>query len=460
MSESSLSPPSGVRRLGISILASALVVAPASAVELDYGLGYGAVYSSNIGLSDDNEQREWINLLRGLFSAQEVTDRVDARFYSLLELRQYTQTDYEDEALLALDGSARWVLSPQRLTLEVEDRFTQVPITPTGAITPSNRQDTNVFSIGPDLHLRFSPINSADFGLRYIQNYYEAATTDSDRLGGHARLTHLVSPITRVTANYEPSYVNYYDDDINPDYTRQDVFVGARTNRLGLDMSFDFGKIYIDRHTDAIRDVEGTLLRASLTRQINAETALNLSAADEYSDSGRDTLIVDPTVVGPPSQTAINATDFVGGGLYATQHIDANYTRRRYYGNNLVRAYWRELDFESPQILLDHRIVGAFADIGFDYSSAMGTSVFGNYSETEYLRRPRTDKDQGIGARVIYRFMRTLSLSLEGRFSQRRSSVPEMSYDELRAVATIAYNTNYAMTVNNPFLEQNNPLYR
>ena len=449
------------RRLTVLIAAATvalLTTAPAAALEADYGVGYGTVFSDNIGLSSTDEQIEWINMFRGLFSLQDVSDRLDARFFSLLEYRQYTQTDFRDETLLAIDSSVNWTLSPQRLTLTVEDRFTQVPVAPDIAVRPGNRQDTNVFSAGPNLTLRLGRVNTAEFGGRYSNHYLEVSNNDSNRYSAYARLARQISPITRVSANYEPSYVDFGNNEINPDYMRQDVFANARTNRLGLDIGFDIGSTFIGR--DVGRDVRGSLVRGTLTRQMTSDSSLTLSASDQYSDAGRATLVVNPLLFGSQSPSAVSQTDFVGGGLYAVQAADVAYVKRRYYGNNTLSAFWRRTDFESPQVLLDHEIRGVHADFGIDYSAAMTTSFFGNYSQTDYQRVTRTDRDTGIGARAIYRFLRTLSLSAEARWSRRDSTFAPVSYDELRAVLTIAYNTNYALTVSNPFLQQNNPLYR
>lgn len=451
------------RRLGLLIAAGTAALfaaAPAAALEADYGVGYGTVLSNNVFLRPTDEQAEWINMFRGLFSLQDVSDRLDARFFSLLEYRQYTQTDLDDEVLLGIDSSVNWTLSPRRLTFTVEDRFTQAPITPDVAVNPFNRQDVNIFSAGPNLTLRLGRVNTAEFGGRYSNYYLEVSKNGSNRYSAYARLARQISPITRVSVNYEPSYIDYSNNAINPDYTRQDIFFNARTNRLGLDIGFDIGSTFIDRDNAAIRDVEGRLLRGTLTRQMTSDSSLTLSASDQYSDAGRDTLVVNPLLLGSQSPSAVSPTDFVGGGLYAIQAADIGYIKRRYYGNNILSAFWRQTDFENPQILLDHEIRGAYADFGIDYSAAMTTSFFGNISETNYLRVARTDRDTGIGARVIYRFLRTLSLSAEGRWSRRDSSASAFSYDELRAVLTIAYNTNYALTVGNPFLQRNNPLYR
>lgn len=448
------------RRLAVFIAAgtATLFAAPALALEADYGLGYGAVLSNNIGLRPTDEQAEWINMFRGLFSMQEVSDRLDARFFSRLEYRQYTQTDFENETLVGIDSSANWTLSPRRLTLSVQDRFTQVPILPDIAVSPFNRQDTNVFSAGPNLTLRLGRVNTAEFGGRYSNYYLEVSNYGSNRYSAYARLVRRISPITRVSVNYEPSWVDFGNNTINPDYARQDAFFNARTNRLGLDLSFDIGSTLISR--DVARDVRGNLVRGTLTRQMTSDSSMTLSASDQFSDAGRDTLLINPLLFGSQSPSTVSQTDFVGGGLYAIQAADLAYIKRRYYGNNTLSAFWRQIDFESPQVLLDHQIRGAYGDFGIDYSAAMTTSFFGYISDMDFLRVARTDRDIGIGARVIYRFLRTLSVSAETRWSRRDSTFAPVNYDELRAVLTIAYNTNYALTASNPFLQRNNPLYR
>lgn len=442
--------------LGISGVA--LVSAPANALDMDLGVGYSALYSDNIGRVATNEQDEWVNILRGLFSLQEISERMDARLFSQLEFRQYTQDTYDNEAMFGLDGAVTWTISPQRFTFTLEDRFTQTPASSTLAVTPGNRQDTNVLSLGPNFIFRPTRVDRAELGGRYSNTYYEVADTDSDRLWGYARWIHQVSPLTQVSVNYEPSYVDYRSDTLNPDYERQDIFLNGRTQRFGTDLSLDVGRILIER--DAARDVEGTLLRARLARQMTPRSSFEIIASDDYSDAGRETLLANPLLQIIPSPTEINTTDFVGGGLFAAQQVDAAYVYTRYYGINRVNLYWRELDFESDQLMLDQRIAGVFFDLGYDHSGALSPSIFGNYSEITYHNVPREDKDYGLGARVIYRLHRSFSVGLETLISERDSNLPSFDFREWRTVLTLGYNSNYALTVGNPFLEQTNPLYR
>lgn len=456
---------SAVRTSGIAAILGAgpvaiLCAGPVQALEPDYGLSYSGVYSDNVARVPNNEQREWINIARGLFVLQEATDEMTARAYSQLEYRHYARGAFDDEVLFGLDGAATWVISPRRLTFTVEDRFTQAPVIPGLATSPSNRQDTNALSLGPNATLHLDRVNNFEVGGRYSNIYYQTAPTDSNRLGAYARLLHQATPITALSANYEPSWVNYGNDTLNPDYMRQDVFVSGHTRRPGTDLRLDAGQIYIDRDNGALRDVDGRLLRATFGRRLNSEATLNLTAADEYSDAGRDEIISNPLVQIVPSPSAVNTTDFVGGGLFAVQRVDAAYIRQRYYGVSRINLFWRRVDFESPQLLLDQHVQGVFADVGFDYSSALTAGLFGNYSETSYDNVYREDQDYGVGGRLVYRFQRTLSFVLEGRWSGRESTLASAEYGERRAVFSVAYDTNYAVTVANPFLQQNDPLYR
>lgn len=460
----------GVRKTGSPDIGALLRAAPivlvllpgvACALEMDYGIAYAGVYSDNIGRTPTNEQQDWINIARGNFVLQESTDEMTARVFSEVEFRQYMRETFGNELRAGLDGSATWAITPRRLTFTVEDRYTQAPVIPGFTVTPANLQNTNVFSLGPNGFLHFTNIDHAEIGGRYSNLYYQSTRADSNRWSAYAGIFHELTPVTTLSAHYDPSLVDYTENQtLNPDYTRQDIYASGRNRRPTMDLTLDAGRTFINRRNSNFRDVQGHLLRATFTRRLTSDSTLNLAASDTFSEAGRDGIVVNPLLQITPSPTAINTTDFVAGGLYAVQQVDAGYIKHRTYGLTRVSFFWRDLDFESPQLMLDQRVSGAFADIGVDYSTAFTTAVFGNYSETRYHNVYREDKDYGIGARVIYRYQRTLSFMLEGRLSGRDSTLNSMDYGERRVVLTVSYDTNYGLLVQNPFLQLNNPLYR
>lgn len=425
------------------------------AVTLDYGLAYSGVYSDNINRSRTGGDEEFFNVFRALSALREDTETVQAQLYSQIELRRYTQGNYDNDVLLAFDGTARYVMVPRRLTWFVQDRFTQLPIDPTFVLTPRNRQNTNSFTFGPDLTLAVSPVNAFEFGARYNNTYYEVSNTTNDRLGLQARFMHAVSPITQLSANYEPTRVVYDQRSLNYDYTRQDAFGRLRTRSLGNDIVFDLGQSFIQREN--LRDVKGSLVRGTFNRRVNSITTMDINGSSQYSDAGRDVALIDPLAEGP-TVVPVNPAEFAATGLYSNTSVVGNYRVQRSYGVNRFNLYWREMDFES--VPLDQRLAGGFLDVGYDWSAAIGASVLANYTNRQYLNVPRNDVDYGAGLRFLYRFTRNFFVMVEGRYSTRDSTLSVQNYEERRLVGTVMYNTNYGTTVTNPFLQQNNPLYR
>lgn len=440
--------------LGLSAIAWMLRTSPAFALQADYGAGYSAVLSDNITRTPDGES-EWINVGRGIFALRELSDELDARLFSQLELRHYMSNTFDDDLLLSLDGAATWTLIPRRLSLTVEDVYTQVAIDPRGVITPRNRQDTNAFSVGPNFFADFSPVDRLEAGARFGYLYNETSP-DSSRYSGFVRLLHDISPITSVSLNYEPLQVDYRSNALtSSDYTRHDVFAGLRTNLFDFGLSVDGGQTVIER--EGTEDVDGTLARVALTRRMNSTMSTDLAASRAFSDAGTDLLNINPAMDGP-LPTPISPFEFAESGIYRGDNLDWTLRHQRLYEDDRLHVFWRELEYDTAPFL-SRRMRGGALDVGYDYSATLSGAVFAGYSKIDYLNAPRTDEDLGFGARAVYRIRRALFLTAEGRWSERDSTLDSQNYDELRAILTIMYRTNPASSADNPFLNYiNNPM--
>src|SRR5229473_3890964 len=428
----------------------------ASAAQYDYGLSASALYSNNLNRTPVNQDKEWVDVFRGLFSLSENSDVLKANLYSQLEYRHYNSRIFDDQFIFGLASSATWSISPRRFSITAEDLYTQAPIDPTVVPTPGNRQNINVFSIGPNFTFRLDPVDRFDVGARATDYYYQRVNTGSNRYSGYNRLIHGLSPLTEISLNYEPTKVDYRDNILNQDYLRHDLYAGLLTRPFGTELSLAAGRTLIQR--DATPDLKSDLQRLLWSRQLNSSSRFSLSASKQISDSGRDALIVNPAS-DVPAPVPTNPAEFVGGGIYKGRLADALYFHRRDYGDNYFHLFWRNLDYETITPL-DQKVRGGDFQLGYDYSAAVSGAVFANYAKTEYLVVPRTDTDNGGGVRMIYRFRRNLSLIFESRWNQRDSTLFSQNFDEIRTILTIAYNSNPSAYVTNPFITSNYPLYR
>lgn len=441
--------------LGLGTLAIVSSTSPAMALQADYGFGYSAVLSDNITRSHDGES-EWINIGRGIFSLYELTDELDARLFSQLELRHYTSNTYDDDLLPALDGAATWSIIPRRLSLTVEDVYTQVAIDPRGVMTPGNQQETNAFSVGPNFFADLSRVDRLEAGARFQYIYYEASP-DSSRYTGFARLLHRLSPITSVSLNYEPMQVDYRGDAMtSSDYTRHDAYAGLRTTLFDFGLSLNGGQTVIER--DGAEDVDGTLGLLALTRRMNSTMSMDLVASRGFSDAGTDLLNINPAVEGP-FPAPVSPFEFAESGIYRGDNLDWTIRHQRLYEADRLHVFWRELEYDTAPFL-SRRLRGGLVDVGYDYSPTLTGAVFADYTKIDYLNAPRTDEDRGAGVRAVYRIRRQVFLTAEGRWTERDSTLGSQNYDELRGIVTIMYQTNPASWADNPFLNYINPLYR
>jgi hypothetical protein len=441
--------------LGAGSLACLFFSHQASALlTTNYGLGYTGVYTNNIYRSETDPHQEGINILTGLMSLHEHSRRTEVRLYTEVQGRDYWRHSYGSGALYGLDGLAKVVVLPKRFTLSMRDVFTQAPVDPFMVLSPSNRQNINTFSVGPNFFLYFDPIDILEFGGRYENDYYQSAPTSNYSYMGYVRLLHRISPRTNVSLNYQPSRVYYQNTLLNPDYTRQDAFVGFHTKPYETGFTIDVGRTVIDRV--GLPQISGLLARARLSTRVTRKTSLELSGRQEYGDAGRYALDETPlTNVLVPLVS--NPAQLVSGGLYRGRYVNGRYIYHREYGTDRLHLFAWRLDYLSSPLSQD--LHGGTFNVGYDFSDVWTVSMFGGYVRTQYLSVARTDRDEIAGPGVRYRITPNLDLDFESIWDRRTSTAPGQGFNEWRAVFSISYNTNSNATETNPFLSNQDLSY-
>lgn len=443
------------RILGAGSLACLFVTHQAGAVlKTDYGLGYTGVYTNNIYRSENYRQQEGINMLTGLLSLNERSQRTELKLDTEVQGRQYWRHSYGSGMLYGLDGLAKAVVLPKRMTLSVRDVYTQAPVDPLMVLSPSNRQNINTFSAGPNFFLYFDPIDILEFGGRYEDDYYQAAPTGAHRYLGYVRLLHRMSPGADISLNYEPSKVYYNNTTLNPDYTREDSFLGFHYKPYETSFTVDAGHTRIDRI--GLPPLSGLLAVGRITTRATRKSSFELSARREYGDAGRYALNVTP-VTNAPTPLVTNPAELVSGGLYLGRYVNGRYTYRREYGTDRVHLFAWRLDYVSSP--LSQKLSGGTFNIGYDFSDVWTASVFGGYVRTQYLSVARTDQDEIAGPGLRYRVTPHLDLDAESIWDRRISTAPGQGFHEWRAVFSVSYNTNPGAAETNPFLSDQNMSY-
>ena len=436
---------------GLTALAVLLCIAiapPLHASESAYGLGYLLTHSDNVARAPTNERSDNIHSLLAGFAYQENTVDLVARVLGQVELNSYQDNTFGDQTLYYLTSSAVWTLSPQRFFWTVEDTARQALIDNTAVDTPTNRVGINVFSTGPDLLIRFSPVQTLALGARLGDVYTGRANEDSQRINGTAGWLYQASSFSTYSLNYQALRVKYEDTLLNDDFTRNDMFARAQYRPSRSQYTIDLGKSDIRR--DRGNDVEGTLARFIWDRQLTSESRFGISASREFSDTGTDLLAASQVLDAPTTTTEQSAqsiastSDILTSDVYLAKRGEIFYDRR----SSLVRlhlvANHRNLDFETT--LQDRKEDYALVEFDYFYSGSTTASLFSEYTKTDYSSFVRQDTDRNSGVRLSFRLTRTISLGVEGRRIERASTDPTLEFVDNRVLISVLYSSGKLFT--------------
>ncbi|MHB1565356.1 MAG: porin family protein [Acidiferrobacter sp.] len=445
-----------LRMLGMGSCALVAFGSRAYASHIEYGLGYTGVYSDNIYRTSTDKRDEYINMLRGLFSYQKHSRRIDMHLDLEALGREFTYGTYNNDVLFGVNSLTHVVVLPKMFSLSERDIFTQAPIDPRFVLAPTNLENTNAFSAGPNFSWYVDPIDAFKVGLRYQNFYYQDVQTSNYRLLARTRFVHWFTHHTKLSLNYVPSNVRYNDTQLNPDYNRQDAYVGFDTTVGNAGLTIEGGHTEIEQ-TGVAQSLSGALERIAITDRLGPRSRFTLAGDRSYGDAGRYDLLEAPAQNLIAIPVATNPSQIAGGGLYYGQTASLDYSYLRDYGTNRVNVFWQHLNFVTAP--LTQRLEGAVFNFGYDFSDRVTDSIFGDYVRVNYLDYHTITDDYGGGMRLRYRLTPNLSVSLEGMYDRGNSNDPILSYNEWRGIIGISYLTNPRRMRSNPFVHYTNEVF-
>jgi len=421
------------------------VAGPLQAGESAYGVGYMGEHSDNITRVSTNEQSDWIHSLLAGFAYQERTTDMVARVLAQATYYDYQKDTFSDETLFDLNSSAVWTISPQRFFWTVQDDYQQALLNATLPDTPANRTNLNVFSTGPDVYLRLAPVHTLMFGARVGDVYTGDANADNKRFSGLAGWLYQSSPVTTLSLNYQVLDVKFEDSTLNNDFTSQDLFFRAQFRPSRSQYILDLGTTHIN--FDRGEDLRGTLARLSWIRELTPQSSFGASVSKEFSNTASDVLAAtpatDPAAGEPTAPSGISRT-VITADVYETKGGTIFYTHRGSQVGVQFLAGRRKLDYATtPQ---DRKETNGRLQIDYFFSAASTATLFTEYTRTEYLDFIRRDTDQNSGLRFDYHLTRTVSVGLEGRRTERRSTDSTVDFVDNRLLFTLLYSSGPLFT--------------
>lgn len=409
----------------------------AQAAEYGYSLEYRGEQSDNITFSRNNTLSDWINIGHAtLYLRNPTAQNLRTNIFLDARYENYSKKTIADRTLVTLNSNLTWLIVPEGLSWVMEDYYGQISRNILAANSPSNLQNVNVISTGPDGSLRINPINFLTASLRAGKYNAEQVlptdpNQDSNRYYGMLGWRHTASATTNLYLNYDSMRRVFQDSTINTDYDLRNIYFRVESRRTARStVSMDLGKSRI--LPDGFDAIDGNLVRALYTRSMGLASNLEIAANSQLTDSSNAIL---------SSRGVSSVTTPIGtvgtSNVYRIKELSATYTQPRGYGSNRLRLFVQRQNYEGSLLDLDR--AGANLDLGFGLTDTLAGVVFGSYTNAHYIDQSFIDRDGQVGVRFAYRSRPRVLLGLEARKTNRDSSNPTRNYNETRLGVSIAY---------------------
>lgn len=415
--------------------------AATQAATFDYALWYRAEYSDNITrITDEREGlSELINSVGGQFTFSEFTNSIRAFIQAGATYSNYYHQVYDNQTDITLDAFGEGYLLGQTLSWVAADGFRRLQVDPQQPNTPNNRQNSNAWATGPNVYLRFGPVDTLVLEARYGRAWVETLELDNDRYSGATRWQHRTSDRTTWSLNYELLNVDFVNDVLNTDMQLHNYFIRADVRDSRTQFTVDVGRVHLDReNAEPIHDWLGRLTY-SLRSGLNEVTGVQYRR--EYADTGG--VLIPTTAVEPGTPGAAAAgipligVDIVSREPYYLGQVDLYHIRGGGMFPMAFRGFYRTIDY--PVLAEDRTEKGAAIDLHYVFSPTLSIQGVAIYEILEFEQAVREDRESTLGASFIYRISPILQLSADYRRFGRDSTAPDGGYRENRYGLTLTY---------------------
>lgn len=404
------------------------LTAPLSAAEWGAHVGTAVAHSDNVESSPEPKSASLISLdAAAQYLSVTRTFSVDAEVAATV--REYFEGDYETDVLPHARVELYWVPIPERFQWLVRDDLGQVALTPSDSLLPADRENTNIFSTGPQFYQPLGSRTRLEVSGLFSDIYYENSEFDNNRLAGQMELQREVGRAKDLLLGISHTRTEYKDQqfggfDISQAYVGYDS-VGRRTTmhlEVGVQQLADNGDTSAGEYFDV-----------NFEHELSRRMTLSLRYLNQFGDSA-DLFILDNEM--QPSLGDTADVPVVGDPI-AQQRASVEL---RFEGARTTISpsiIWSKEEIQSAT-LPDREILGVELDI----TRRMSRRIDGGF-RSYYMRQESNDvffpqqDDYSVALNLSYRA--TSRVSFRGEIlRQGRKNAPS-EYDENRIVLELRY---------------------
>jgi hypothetical protein len=433
-----MSPRSSSQRLAAAILSILALASTAGAESLTYGVDVGIGQTDNVALTETDRISQTMAIAQADFDYNQKSRLLDADLKGNFTYLDYLQGAYSNQLVGRFDGIAHFALIPERLSWVLQDDFGQSGLDPFTPLTPTNLEDVNYVSTGPDLSLRLGGTGFLNMGARVSRVTYETSPYDSNRLSGNIAWGLQLSALSSVSLNADTGRVNFENTVLNTDFDRTDVFMRYEIQGARTDLSVDLGGTKVSE-TDG--STTGGLAKIQLARRISPAAKLTFSIGHDLTDAANSFSSLQSGATGivgtaPAAQTSQS---------YTVDYASAEWRYERNRTSIAISGRW-ERDRYDTDPLLDNTRGGAEFNVERRLSHAFTAQLWGRLYKTNYPHAVVTPQngssdytDGLIAAGLAWRHGRGLEVRLRAEHASRDAAEAGAGYHENRVMLTVGY---------------------
>ncbi|VAW58669.1 hypothetical protein MNBD_GAMMA11-2959 [hydrothermal vent metagenome] len=406
------------------------------AADVSYSAGIVLATYDNINrLKNPTEQESSYTLRAGLSLADETPDysvSVDGNVRST----KYINNLAADRVSGDMVANLLWKIRPGQYSWVLNDTFTQSAIVTLDNDRPSNRQNVNIISTGPDYSMRFNATNKLSFSARLESYRYESKQINRDNNRGKflARWTKQLNSRLNISINDEAESVKFSDNIFN-NFDRNDIFLGVGYNSGIHSLKTEYG--FTNIGNDARDNARFNRYLLGISRANSRNSKILFSYQSLVTDTGRQI-----TQNVPTQGDGDEVFDTVSSDLFVDETLRAQYVKQGISLGFNLNFYTRNRVFETRKDLnLDTESQGAIVSGNWRFSQNNNIIYSASYINTLYKDTLLNREDEDYRYKISYkhRFKRHVVVGLSVLSSERDSPNTSFSYKNL----TVIFNLNY-----------------
>jgi hypothetical protein len=419
--------------------------APARAQSFLYGADVGIGESDNVTLVQSNKVSQTIAITDLDLDIKDQTRRFDVDAKGNFSYLDYLQGAYDNQLVGRFDGRADVAVIPDHLTWVLTDNFGQGQIDPFTASVPTNLQNINYLSTGPDVAFRFGPTFFLDLSARYAKTNYQTDPFDNSSVLGNLAFGRTLSAQSSVSVNGSFERMTFDDTAVNTNFDRSSVYghyeiQGARTN-----LSANLGATKVEQGEESFTGPDAKL---QIQRKLSSASTLTLTLGRGITDGSTSFSNLQAGAIGgiPTAPGVLSQSNYT----VTSGSVAWDYSRNRTAIG--VSGTWEKDTYEGLPLQDVTRATAEFR-VERKLTRVLIGQLSGRLYRTEYANTDFSETDGFFGGALLYRPGRGLEIKLRYDHSSRNASglavVPGVNgnYGENRAFLTIGYRPRVAQSM-------------